>query len=340
MKGHSAGACAVFHPGGNYLVSVSSDRTLRIWDMRNLVLTDEIEIPGAPLCLRKSELPRGFRIGSPAGVLRWDPSAGETVQTSAIPERPLTGMIVDRYGQVVSCDAAGTVYQHEVSSARRECSFVIAPGQSPIGLSNSGEFLVLGQSGKTPSLWSMRTQSKVCDIPITLVNVHYTSPVAAFSADDRLLAIPDADFSIHIYDVASMSLVKQLRGHESGVVDLSFSPCDPDVFASASWDNTARIWSIERGQVVHTLKHSLWLSAATFSPDGTRLATASGDGTLKVWIVKLGRQLISIDTGIEHPRQVEFSQDGTCIALAWFGHLRVYRADDEEPGNGDWDFKR
>lgn len=58
---------------------------------------------------------------------------------------------------------------------------------------------------------------------------------------------------------------------------------------SASHDRTAIIWAVETGQVVHTLTgHTDWVSAAGWSPDGTRIVTAAKDRTLVVWDTKHG----------------------------------------------------
>jgi WD40 repeat protein len=57
--------------------------------------------------------------------------------------------------------------------------------------------------------------------------------------------------------------------------------------ASGSCDNTAKVWDLETGQEVETLRgHIGYVMALAYSPDGSLLATASGHryaGGVQLW---------------------------------------------------------
>ncbi len=128
-----------------------------------------------------------------------------------------------------------------------------------------------------------------------------------------------------VLDIAPSNMSENF--HQQGVVDLAVCVMQPGVWASASWDNTACIWDVKSRTIRHRLHHAHWVSGVAFSPDGTRLASISGDQTLKLWLVETGQQLLSINTGLKHPRLVEFSADGSCIAVSAMPDIvRVYRA--------------
>ena len=62
------------------------------------------------------------------------------------------------------------------------------------------------------------------------------------------------------------------------------------------------------------LRHTHWVQCVAFSPDGKKLATVSQDGTVKVWDVETGRELIHYAGHTDSVRGVAFSPDGKNIA--------------------------
>jgi WD40 repeat protein/serine/threonine protein kinase len=77
------------------------------------------------------------------------------------------------------------------------------------------------------------------------------------------------------------------------VDDVAYSP---DGRLLASGGAVARVWEVRTGRLLFTLKgHTKQVHRVVFSPDGSRLATASLDGSLRVWDAATGEQLVSIE---------------------------------------------
>jgi WD40 repeat protein len=56
---------------------------------------------------------------------------------------------------------------------------------------------------------------------------------------------------------------------------------------TADGDTKARIWDVASGRLLATLEgHTGEVVDAEFSPDGSRVVTASWDGTAKIWDVQ------------------------------------------------------
>jgi WD40 repeat protein len=66
--------------------------------------------------------------------------------------------------------------------------------------------------------------------------------------------------------------------------------------ASASEDNTVKIWDISNGECLQTLKdHSNIVNMVAFSPNSARLASASEDKTVKIWDTSSGECLQTLN---------------------------------------------
>jgi WD40 repeat protein len=107
--------------------------------------------------------------------------------------------------------------------------------------------------------------------------------------------------------------LRALLPHERDVVAVTFSP-DGKRIATASLDNTARLWESASGNQLMVLPHNSLVHAVAFSPKGDTIATGSEDKLAHVWNASTGEPLCP---AMEHEgpvRALAFSPDGRTLA--------------------------
>jgi len=110
----------------------------------------------------------------------------------------------------------------------------------------------------------------------------------------------------------SWQCVSTLFGHGSSIHAIALSP-NGQGLASASADNTIKLWNLQMSRCCGTLSgHSSLVNAVTFDSNGQILASGSWDHTLKIWYSDTGN-LIQTLTG--HSGWIK------CLAIAPQGQI-------------------
>jgi WD40 repeat protein len=141
----------------------------------------------------------------------------------------------------------------------------------------------------------------------------------AFSRTSRFLAAGGARFNgagPHlglIFDVRTRKQVAKLEGHTRPVVAIAFGPGDA-LLATASQDNSVRLWEGRTWKLLHTLTgHTGMVRGLAFSPDGTLLATGSFDRTVRLWECRTGKPWAQLEGHPGVVRDLAFSPDGSLL---------------------------
>jgi WD40 repeat protein len=100
------------------------------------------------------------------------------------------------------------------------------------------------------------------------------------------------------------------------VTALAVTPDGKQVI-SASMDHTLKVWELDSGRELRTLRgHTNFVNAVAVAPDGRRAASASTDNTVRIWDVASGRELITMAAHSDPVHAVAWSQDGKYLLSA------------------------
>lgn len=134
---------------------------------------------------------------------------------------------------------------------------------------------------------------------------------AAFNADGTRIATASMHKSTRVWDIDTKTELLNVR--IASDLPPSISPDGKLIVVLI--DNRARVIDVDSGQIITEFdQHSDLVHSATFSPDGSCIATTSNDRTARLWNARNGKEIIP---PLRHERTVfcaAFSADGCKIA--------------------------
>jgi len=137
-------------------------------------------------------------------------------------------------------------------------------------------------------------------VSIRTIDAH-NSRIGAIAWKDNVLASGSKDYNIFLTDMRSKNQYNsKLVGHKQEICGLSFNHFD-NKLASGGNDNKLIVWDCSKGvEMSRFSEHKAAIKALDWSPHQNGLLASGGgssDKTIKLWNVKTGYRVHSVDTG-------------------------------------------
>jgi WD40 repeat protein len=146
------------------------------------------------------------------------------------------------------------------------------------------------EGGGDAEIWDVARNSRVMTMRVDTVaghKGHVLGWTVAFSPDGQTLATGGADPLVHLWDVRTGKLLRELEQNVGNAVwGLEFSP-DGSFLAMSGGDPYASLWDVKTGEQLGPRLGGVGSREATIdlSSDGRRLLMTHGDGRGAVWDV-------------------------------------------------------
>jgi WD40 repeat protein len=319
LEGHTGPVeCVAVTPDGKQAVS-ASEKTLRVWDMETC------------LCLRTMEGHSGNVNGiavTPDGkqavsasrdktLKVWDLGTGLCLQT--IESRcSFDGVAVTPDGKraISASFVDGPLEVWELETGHCLCRL---DGHSDtvndVAVSPDGKLVVSASRDKTLKVWSLE---------IGIVN----GIQEEFSGNEWLTRDGEWLLSFHIDN--TVSVTKIATGQRLFKLSSNHGLDCRDVIAPNGRSfvtlTPLAVCDLLTGRILHRLEgHSASIQAATITPNGKLIVTASNDTTLRVWDIKTGRCIYVLEGHSLSVEAVAVTPDSVhAVSSCWDGALNVW----------------
>ena len=162
------------------------------------------------------------------------------------------------------------------------------------------------------SIWDTRTGNKVSDIPVEWHKGNLPIPRGKWKTTSSFSGIESGGHSRDVvFSPDGFRLVTALNANKA-TKDNRFT-----IFVWEIWEDPNRLSHL-------TLKgHTDTIHALTFTPNGEMLASGSDDGTIRLWDLSTGTQLLSLSS--EKTNSLAFSMDGKTLAsVSNFSQIQLW----------------
>ena len=329
LRGHPGFVLGVaFDPGGNRLASGDVRGSVKLWDVE----------PGKPLRLetdgwarRLAFHPDGKRLVTAAAQYSqehapqlWDLDTGRLL-------RPFPG---HEYGSLsVALGGRDRTLLASGGADRVARIWDLETGRQLPVLDHGGGYFIfdvafhprdpnrvaVASGDGTVYLWTIDPSGRTAPEPTPVTRLGIQIQALAFRPPlGRYLAAGTEDGAVHILDLEEREEELPVPGLGEWVIDLAYSP-DGSLLATANKagdfePGSATLLDAETGRVLKTLPHPATVRGVAFHPDGTRLATACDDRTVKLWDLATWQDVLTLRGHNAGVLSVAFDPDGRRLA--------------------------
>ncbi len=335
-----------FSPDGRLLASASLDGTVHLWNPASGAERGVLQRQGLRL-LGLSWSADGRRLATSSdmsgSVVLWDVNSQEMLQIALLAQGSVTALSYSDSGQALATGGInGSIRVHLLESGRTIALTGGAPTSQYLGFLSDTELVVVNDSGNVIVV-SLTGGAE----PRTLEGLDGFALSVVVSRDRRLIAAGNERGDVTLWDGRTFERLRTLRGAGGPIAALAFNR-DGSSLVAVTNEPADRplliVWDTQNGQRRSTFSgHSAPVTAIDIAPREDLVASASTDGTLKLWRASSGEEVQSqqVETEQRWYLSLAFSPDGSVLAtgalsgeVAFWNTATGERLSALDPGGG------
>lgn len=303
-------AFADFSPDGNSVVTASYDLTVKTWSLKTRI-SQSFSNAGKllrPISLKDSIYAVSHKTKD---IYMWNAVSGysgfyglpvEDIITQSTDGKLLLAVEKDM-SNIWKFDPSGEGIRYMAGMTAfynvKHASF--SPNKDAVAIYSRDDYFI------SMSVWDFKNHESRA-----LGGGHGDVNAIAWTIDGKQLLLGNKEGEVIAWNFTSplkdMEINKSWKAHEGNPISSLATSSDGKLIATASWDNTAKLWNTDYEYLLTLHGHNMEINTVAFSPDNRFIVTASEDRTAKIWDTE-GQLIVSLEGYQSDVKQAYFSPD-------------------------------
>ncbi|WP_083975123.1 P-loop NTPase fold protein [Herbidospora daliensis] len=312
--------------------SCSADGTTRLWDLVTGAQRTVLRHDTQAIIVRRVSSTTGVSVLTDGSVCYWNGESGDVEWQRAISQgRPMAAAVDDRAGKLYLIDDTGAVWQVDIGDGS---SVAVVPA-GPSGAQFTSCFALGGPENEYLTFCMVEdTSATQCLISTTgeaiatVILGSTPARCAVWTGTDQLaIGLDDGRVAVYLCNEEGFQLVTERATHRDIVWTIDYT-AELHCLVTGSSDGTVSRLSasdLSSKAVLGGLTRGVWTTS--WHPDGERLLSAAGDGTVALWSTRTNERLAHSQLAGGWIRNVSWWNDEVAVAVAQKGVLYVVGLD-------------
>ena len=264
---------------GQRAISVSGDKTLKIWDLASerqlAVLTGHTRAVSAVSLFARGE--RAISASDDNSLKVWDLLGCKELATLTGHKRQVrAAAVVPDAQRAISASDDQELKIWDLAAAKELCPLMghIGPVYD-VGLTPNGQHAISGSGDNTLRVWDLAGERQL----LTLKGHEDWILAVAVTPDGRQAVSACCDGSLKVWDLRIWRELRTLTGHSGAVVAVAASP-DRRFAVSASSDQTVKVWNLDTGLELASLNFDTPVRCCSVCADGNTILAGDSAGMI------------------------------------------------------------
>lgn len=187
--------------------------------------------------------------------------------------------------------------------------------------SDDSKFVISGSRDYEIRVWSTETGQETAVFGYLREHSARNQIVGCDTFGDRIVSVASKTLKLWTFDGKEL---RTFTGHDKLIINCKFSNSGKFI-ASASADNTVRIWSVTESKPLKTLRgHTDYIHSCSWSINDDLLASGSDDGSIRIWTICDGKCKMKLENSVPVHSVMFLSGADHILSGDYKGGLRLW----------------